>query len=193
MAPAEPAHVVSTLNDLIATCRDGASGFRTAAEQVGDPILNAQFNAYAQQREMFAAELQGAVQAHGGNSEEIGSVAGAIDRGWVPFGSALTGLDDATILAECIRGEDAALPRYEHALEMGLPSDVRIVVERQHWAIQESRHHLHGLRGAHLDEGPRGAAPKRARERVARRRAATVRKSARPSRRSLTTGPKKPV
>ena len=49
--------VVSTLNDLIQTCRDAEEGFSTAAEGVKDEGLRAQLLEYSRQRAGFAGDL----------------------------------------------------------------------------------------------------------------------------------------
>ncbi len=48
---------VSTLNELIETCRDGEQGFRTASEAVAEPDVQRLFASYAPQRAPFAVEL----------------------------------------------------------------------------------------------------------------------------------------
>ena len=50
--------VISTLNGLIETCKDGQDGFKTAAEGVERSDLKSLFYEFAQQRSQFAGELQ---------------------------------------------------------------------------------------------------------------------------------------
>ena len=57
---------VSTLNNLIETCKDGEDGFRAAADGVKDSNLRTLFLTYSQQRAQFAAELQNEVRLRGG-------------------------------------------------------------------------------------------------------------------------------
>ena len=58
--------VISTLNNLIETCKDGQDGFRQAAEGVKHTELKTLFLTYAQQRAQFAGELQSEVHRLGG-------------------------------------------------------------------------------------------------------------------------------
>ena len=51
-------NVISTLNGLIETCRDGQNGFQTAAEGVTNSELKTLFHGYAQQRAQFVGDLQ---------------------------------------------------------------------------------------------------------------------------------------
>lgn len=127
-----PDEVISTLNNLIETCRDGQNGFQTAAEGIESSSLKSAFTQYAEQRSVFVAELQNQVHALGGSPADSGSVAGALHRGWINIKSVVTGKNEQNILEECERGEDAAKKNYQDALEKDLPSEVRNLVNRQY-------------------------------------------------------------
>lgn len=124
--------VVSVLNDLIETCKDGANGFRTAAAAVQHADAKALFTSRVPTIEGAAAELQAQVRRLGGDAETTGSVAAAVHRGWIGLKSAVTGKDDAAIITECERGEQLAVKNYEDALKKDLPAEVRAIVERQY-------------------------------------------------------------
>jgi uncharacterized protein (TIGR02284 family) len=124
--------VISTLNNLIATCRDGQNGFESAAEGITDAAMKGAFHKYAQQRSQFAAELQSEVRMLGGDPETTGSVAGALHRGWINIKAAVTGKDEHSILEECERGEDSAKENYREAMEETLPPQVLNLVNRQY-------------------------------------------------------------
>src|SRR5687768_12338539 len=98
--------VIDTLNDLIETCKDGENGFRTCAEDIKRTELKGMFERAAQRCAEAARELQTEVQRLGGKPERAGSLAGSAHRRWVDIKSAITGKDDAAVLAECERGED---------------------------------------------------------------------------------------
>ena len=131
--------VVSTLNDLIETCKDGEQGFRTCAEDIKRSDLKGVFERAAQRCAQAAGDLQSLVQAYGGTPERSGSFAGSAHRRWVDIKSAIMGKDDAAVLAECERGEDVAKESYQKALKKDLPADVRAVVQRQYQGVLE--HH----------------------------------------------------
>ncbi len=130
--------VISTLNNLVETCKDGQNGFRTAAEGVKDTKLTTLFNTYSQQRGQFAAELQNEVRRLGGEPEETGSTAAVLHRGWINIKSAVTGEDEGAIISECERGEDSAVKAYEEALKNNLQGDVKMLVERQFSQVKEA-------------------------------------------------------
>jgi uncharacterized protein (TIGR02284 family) len=140
--------VVSTLNRLIETCRDGQRGFQTAAEGVRRDDLKQLFLSYSQQRAHFVGALQDEVRRLGGEAEHEGSVAATLHRGWMGLMSAVTGRDDAAILAECERGEDSAVAAYRDALGRDLPANVRALVERQFSEVKQAHDRVRSLEKA---------------------------------------------
>jgi uncharacterized protein (TIGR02284 family) len=140
--------VISTLNTLIETCRDGEQGFREAAQNLTDQNVKAMFNEVSHERARFAEELKSEVQRLGGNPEEGGSVAGAAHRGWMNVKGALTGRDDKQIIAEAERGEDVAVATYQKALQETLPPGVESVVNRQYEHVREAHDRVRDLERA---------------------------------------------
>lgn len=137
--------VISTLNNLIETCRDGQNGFQTAAEGVNNTELKQLFYHYSQQRASFVGELQDEVRRLGGDPENSGSVAASLHRGWIDIKSAVTGKDDGSIISECERGEDSAVSNYRDALENDLPANVRSTVERQFAEVKQAHDRIRSL------------------------------------------------
>ena len=140
--------VISTLNTLIETCRDGEQGFRTAAENLKDTQVKTFFSEKAQERAKFAEELKDEVQRLGGRPDEGGSTAGAAHRGWMNIKAAVTGHDDTRIIAEAERGEDVAVATYQTALEQPLPPAVDSVVSRQYTHVKEAHDRVRDLERA---------------------------------------------
>ncbi|HEY4297035.1 MAG TPA: PA2169 family four-helix-bundle protein [Paraburkholderia sp.] len=139
-------NIVSVLNDLVETSKDGEKGFRKAAEDAHDAQLKTMFLSRAEDCMRGARELQDAVQGLGGKPETGGSMSGALHRGWVDVKSAVTDRSDHAILAECEKGEDVAKKRYHDALEKDLPVDVRAVVERQYQGVLQNHDRVRDLR-----------------------------------------------
>ncbi|HTV01956.1 MAG TPA: PA2169 family four-helix-bundle protein [Luteitalea sp.] len=137
---------ISTLNNLIETCKDGENGFKTAAEGLTDPAYKAKFIEYAQQRATFARELQAQVRTLGGDPEKSGSVAASLHRGWIDIKSVVTGKSDHAILAEAERGEDVAKAAYEKAVKESLPADAAALVQRQASAVKQAHDHVRDAR-----------------------------------------------
>jgi uncharacterized protein (TIGR02284 family) len=144
--------VISTLNNLIETCRDGQNGFQTAAEGVQNSNLKSTFYEFGQQRAKFVGELQTLVRELGGDPEDSGSVAASLHRGWINIKSTITGQDDAAILNEAERGEDIAKNAYKEALELSLPSNVLSVVQQQYTDVQAAHDKVRDLRNAANNE-----------------------------------------
>jgi uncharacterized protein (TIGR02284 family) len=142
---ASNSEVISTLNNLIETCRDGQEGFQTAAEAVGRGELKTLFLGYSQQRAGFVGELQDEVRRLGGEADNTGSVAATLHRGWIDLKAAVTGRDDSAILAECERGEDSAVANYRDALDTDLPANIRATVERQFGEVKQAHDRIRSL------------------------------------------------
>jgi uncharacterized protein (TIGR02284 family) len=139
-------NVISTLNDLVETSKDGEQGFRTAAEDTKSAELRAVFLARAEDCARGAADLQHVISRLGGNPQERGSIAGAVHRGWVNLKSAASGRSDLSILEECERGEDVAKARYRKALDEKLPEDIRSIVQKQYDAVLRNHDQVRDLR-----------------------------------------------
>src|SRR5919201_4793937 len=114
--------VVSTLNDLIETCKDSEEGFRHAAQHVMNREIRSPLETYAQQVARFADELQAEVRYLGGNPDEHDVFDGLAHPGWITLTRKLTGEDETAVMAECDCGVDALEQSYAHALEQELPS-----------------------------------------------------------------------
>ena len=140
--------VISTLNTLIETNRDGEEGFRSAAENLKDPSVKTLFTEVARERAQQAEELKREVQRLGGKPEEGGSVSGAAHRGWMNVKGAITGMDDKAIIAEAERGEDVAVASYKEALSESLPSAIESVVRRQYESVQQAHDRVRALERA---------------------------------------------
>ena len=130
---AQQKEIVSKINSLIETLKDGQEGFKQAAEGVKDSKLKSLFQEYSQQRARFASELQSQARQLGEwKPENSSSAAGALHRAWIDIKSVVTSGNDHAILAECERGEDSAVKEFQEALEDGLTSPVRDIVSRQY-------------------------------------------------------------
>lgn len=141
-------NVISTLNNLIETCKDGENGFRTAADGVKNGELKTLFNTYSQQRAQFAAELQGEVRRLGGDPEQTGSISATLHRGWINIKSTVTGEDEGAVISECERGEDSAVKNYTEALNENLPANLKTIVEQQFTKVKEAHDRIRAMEKA---------------------------------------------
>lgn len=139
---------ISTLNNLIETCKDGQEGFKQAAEGVERSDLKTLFYELGQQRSQFAGELQTLVRDLGGDPESTSSTAGAIHRGWINIKSLVTGKDEAAVLNEAERGEDVAKNAYKEALATNLPANAVEIVQRQADAVMAAHDRVRNMRDA---------------------------------------------
>ena len=145
---AQQKEIISTVNSLIGTLKDGQRGFKEAAEAVKDPQLKTLFNEYSLQRSRFAGELQSeAIRLGESKPEDSSSVVGGMHRAWIDLKSAVTSGDDHAILAECERGEDSAVKEYRDAIDKEeLSSPIRQMVSRQYTEVQNAHDRIKQLR-----------------------------------------------
>ena len=140
--------VISTLNSLIETLKDGEEGFRTAAEGLTDPQAKAVFQQYSRERAQMAQELQAEVRTLGGDPEQAGSMSGSVHRGWINIKSVVTGKNDASIIAEAERGEDIAKNAYAEAIKTALPPSVSAIISRQAVKVREAQDRVRSMERA---------------------------------------------
>ncbi len=143
--------IISTLNSLIESLKDGQEGFRQASEGVKDSQLKSLFSEYSLQRAKFAGELQNhVIQLGEPDPEKTSSTAGALHRAWINIKSAVTSQDDHAVLAECERGEDSAVAEYKKAMEgdSNLTAPLRETISRQYQDVKAAHDRIKALRDA---------------------------------------------
>jgi len=141
--------IISTLNNLIETLKDGQEGFKQSASGVDDPQLKTMFDTLSLQRSKFAGELQSEVVKLGdAEPEDSSSATGAMHRTWINIKSAVTNRDRHAILAEAERGEDSAVDAYKDALDEDLPAPIKDIVTRQAAEVKSAHDKIRNLRDA---------------------------------------------
>ena len=138
--------VIDALQDLAECAKDGEYGFRACAEQAKRQDLKSTFLQRADDCRGAAQELNQQIQSLGGKSEDHGSAAGALHRGWVSVKAKFSTYDDKAVLEECERGEDNAKARYTKALTQPLPAAVKLIVERQMQGVKRNHDQIKMLR-----------------------------------------------
>lgn len=136
-AVTKPDEVISTLNRLIETCRDGQQGFADAHENIQQAEIRAFCLEQSRNRARFIGELQQEVQHLGDDPENTGSAGAALHRVWINLKASL-GAGDRSIMAACEKGEDSAVREYRKALEQNLPANLHAVIENQYLSIKQS-------------------------------------------------------
>jgi uncharacterized protein (TIGR02284 family) len=139
---------ITTLNNLIATLKDGELGFKSASEDATSPELKQIFAEYCSQRAEFSRVLQSLVQLSGGNPTLDGSIAGALHRGWLNAKAAVSSRTDLAILEVCETGEDSALARYRESLTEDDLGTARGTVQEQFEHLRLAHDHIRSLRDA---------------------------------------------
>ena len=124
---------VSVLNGLIAILEDGKLGYTNAAEHIESPAIKSDFLDYARERALFIVELQDEINRLGKSTDTSGGgPLGAIHRVWIDIKSAFTSGDNEAIIDACITGEEAAIEKYEMALnEENLEANQTSIISKQ--------------------------------------------------------------
>ena len=89
----------------------------------------------------FITELQAEIHRLGGDAGKAETHVAGAPPNTVPFSrpSSLADIrDEAAIIAECQREEEAAVNDYQEALKAALPLDVQYVVKRQYMDIKDA-------------------------------------------------------
>jgi len=128
--------VISILTDLIETCKAGEECFSDAAEHIANNEFRRLFSIFVQQRSQFVQELEAEIHRLGGVAGTAG-VGGKLHRTWMNLKTNLT-RDEASIISECQREEEAAVNDYQEGLKADLPLDVQYVVKRQYMDIKDA-------------------------------------------------------
>jgi uncharacterized protein (TIGR02284 family) len=134
--------VRAVLNDLIETSRDGARGFREAADLVQDVALKRLLLEFADTRQEFAAQLEPHAQRLGGAATSDGTAAASVHRRWMELKSALTGHDEYAVMTEVLRGDGVTLRLFADAAAGVLPATVRDLIEQQESLIRAQHAHI---------------------------------------------------
>lgn len=153
---AAPEVVIKSLKELADNACDAELGFIEAAGHTQTPALVAVFERRAQSWRAAAAELQEQSGRLGAPVEDGGTVAAAAQRIWLQIRSLFGGASDATLLAECIRGEEAALSSYRMALQQNLPAEIHALVQRQFERTQRNHDLIRSLLGQARIDAPAG-------------------------------------
>jgi len=141
--------VTTVLNDLIQVSINGEKGFVEAAEHTTDVRLKPLFIQMSQDSQRMATELQEVLTQLDEQAEDSGTIAGAINRGWMNIRATLTGNDSYAILAECERQEDFAKAAYTNALQENLPEDVLTIIEQQQKEVVANHDQIRDLRNSY--------------------------------------------
>lgn len=141
-------NVVSVLEDLIETCRDGQKGYKDAAEHAKRSDLKTYFYEQSLERGRFAEELQAELPRLGKPDKKVsGSVSAAMHRAWIDT-KVTMGAGDHSILESVESGEDNAKESYQKALAAALPIDIAQTVRKQAESVQRAHDKVKMLRDA---------------------------------------------
>jgi uncharacterized protein (TIGR02284 family) len=137
--------VISVLNDLVETCKDGQKGFQEAAKSVNNLELKSFFNDVSQDRARMAVALQAQVVRFGGEPDESGSVSGALHRAWMDLKNSVN-VSDQSILESVETGEDTAVKAFDEALKEPLPLELNNLILQYRVNVKDVHDRVRQLR-----------------------------------------------
>ena len=139
--------LVATLAELRSMCFAGDAGYREAAAHVaGHPNLRQLFTKLAAERLAFAEDLGELLEQMGHHHPPTAKVSADLHRLWLDLRSVVENHDPTMLIAECERGEHAALMKYEAALKQPLSLDAEELLIDQVAALREARIGLDRMR-----------------------------------------------
>ena len=139
--------LVDSLVELRSLCLAGDAGYREAASLVeGHPNLRELFRTFAAERLTFAEELTELLERTGHATPPVAKLSADLHRLWIDVRSVVENHDPTMLIAECERGEHAALMKYEAALKRPLSLDVEEVLIDHVAALRAARMGLDRMR-----------------------------------------------
>lgn len=143
---------VVILNQLLDSCQDSEYGFLEAAGDVREKGLREMFLGFAIQMKQFGKAIQDEVAKLGGTPHLKGTATGALHRSLIHMRSMVNLHNPEVVLMECEKGEEAALKRYEEALDFAdLPADIKEMLGDQVAVMAEMRNKIREME-SHKEE-----------------------------------------
>lgn len=132
-----------TLNELLYFVNDRIEGYKKAVEESHDPQLRGYYQQLVGQSQRFSKTLNDYLRQQGGERQTSTTLKGKMYRRFMAATAAVTGHDEAAILASNVHGEQWAIKAYKEALgEHTLAGSLRQEVERQYAQSQKTYEEL---------------------------------------------------
>lgn len=127
------AQVADKLNNLLEKNYDAEKGYKTAAKNSSSNVLTDFFERKSNERERFGQVLKNEIKSFGELPNEDGSLKGTAHRTWMNVKAFLTPENDEAMLAEALRGEQAAIDEYNDVItsEINLPKSTNKILRNQ--------------------------------------------------------------
>lgn len=124
------------LFDLLEKTFDLEKRYEKAAVHANSPDLKEFFGQKAMERHGFGKELKTDLMAYRPDSDNEGTAAGKMQRGWMDVKAFFSGNNDRAMLKEAVKGERNALEEYNEALALpDLPPSTEALLTRQRSSI----------------------------------------------------------
>ncbi|MGK7390451.1 MAG: ferritin-like domain-containing protein [Candidatus Cyclobacteriaceae bacterium M2_1C_046] len=132
---------VGKLNELLEKNNDAEKGYREAAKNADNSLLQNMLNNEAEKRKKFGLKIKDEIAKLGGIPEKGDSQASKVHRTWMDVKAALAPNTDDAIVKECERGDKNAIKEYEEVLKESdlTPSSLKLV-QQQREEITDTLH-----------------------------------------------------
>jgi uncharacterized protein (TIGR02284 family) len=138
---------LSVLNDLIRVNIDRITAYEKAAheDKCPDPEVREAFYRMATESRSYVNDLHAEIIRLGGAPVTQSTIMGKLYLHWLNGKVDYDGESMESLLAACIKGEEAVQQIYEHALEEEeMPENIRQLVESQQWSLERAYQKLTG-------------------------------------------------
>ena len=127
------------LNHLLTRNKDAAKGFVEVANNINSLPLTKWLINSAKDHEANAASLETIIHEGKGNPDVSTSILGELHHAWIDIKAQLVNDDTASLLNECIVGQERAIKDYEDVIALDkMPEIVTQIISVQRDKLQES-------------------------------------------------------
>ena len=113
----EHEEIVNVLQELLQKNFDAEAGYKQVMIKSENGALKNWLQQKAQQRHLFATQLDCMIREMNATPAEDGTILGSAHRAWIDIKTTLSTNTDQALLEECIRGEKASVDEYQTQLD----------------------------------------------------------------------------
>ncbi len=113
----EHEEIVNVLQELLQKNFDAEAGYKQVMIKAENGALKNWLQQKAQQRHLFATQLDCMIREMNATPAEDGTILGSAHRAWIDIKTTLSTNTDQALLEECIRGEKASVEEYQKQLD----------------------------------------------------------------------------
>ncbi len=139
------------LRNLAELLMDSRKGYQEAADRAEAPHLKQLLMKLSNGRTPLITEVESQLRMLGEDDmPKDGTLKGDLHRAWIDIRDSLSGSDNATVLAECERGEKYLLERYDELInDSEMAESVKSMLNKQRTQVQSNINEVQALHATH--------------------------------------------